>query len=75
MKSRVEMWLNDVVTKKYRSLLEERRNEALKRMLNSGTLDQTKLPELGELKGFINAVDLMLDVEELENLFDGEINE
>lgn len=74
MNSNVQRWLDDPITKKYISLLREHREAHLNRMLNMGTLDAEKLPELAQLKGQINALDTMLNLDNLEDLFLGELN-
>lgn len=75
MNSHLELWLDHPITQKYISLLKEHRQAHVERFLNCGVVTPEKLPELAQIKGQINALDLMLNVEQLEHLFDGEIVE
>lgn len=73
MNSEIERWRNDPVTKKYMKVLQEHRDAHLDRMLNCGVITQDKLPELAQLKGQINTIDLMMSTEGLEDLLEGEL--
>jgi len=73
MKESLVGWLEHPVTKRYLELLREHREAHINRMLNMGTLDAEKLPELAQLKGQVNTLDLMLDTDQLENFFAGEL--
>ncbi len=74
MNSNIQNWLDHPITQLYMRLLKEHRTAHLDRILNMGTLDNNKLPELGQLKGQINALDLMLNTDQLESFFEGEFN-
>ena len=75
MNSYVKLWLDHPVTKKYRELLKEHRESHIYRILHMNVLSEENLGELAQIKGQVNALDLMLNLDDLENLFDGEINE
>ena len=67
MSSNLELWLQNPTTKLYIKVLKEHKTALLDRMLNCGVLNQEKLPELAQIKGQINALDLMLDIDQLES--------
>lgn len=67
--SQVRLWLDNPVTIRLIQLLKEHREAHLTRMLNIGTIDQSTLGDLAQLKGQINTLDYILDI---ETFFDGE---
>ncbi len=74
MNSNITLWLDHPITKVYRRLLEQHKQAHVSSFLNCGIVTPDKLPELAQIKGQINALDLMLNPEQLENFFDGELN-
>lgn len=60
------------VTKKQRQLLKEHREAHLSKLLNIGTFNNNNLGEIAEIKGYINVLDALLDV---ESFFEGEFGE
>jgi hypothetical protein len=74
MNLHLKRWLEDPFTLKFFELLAKDRNEQVNRMLNLGVLTSERLSEIAELKGYINALDSVLNTDSLENLFDGEIS-
>lgn len=67
MNSNIQLWLDHPVTKTYLKMIKEHRDGHLNRILNLGVLTTDTLPELAQLKGQINALDILLDEEQLNH--------
>ena len=74
MRSVLELWLMHPITKSFRKMISEQRAAHIDRMLNCGVITPDKLPELAQLKGQINALDLLLDDAQLEIYLDDEVD-
>lgn len=70
--SRVRVWETDPVTQRLLELLRENREANNSELLNSLDITQDNLGKIAYLKGRINALDDILD---LESLFDGEFRD
>lgn len=74
MNSNIELWLDHPITKTYIKILQEHKEAHLQRFLTCGLVSNENLPELAQIKGQINALDLMLDINQLEHLLSEEIS-
>lgn len=72
MQNKVRLWSEHPVTQKLLSILKEHRQAHLDRLLNIGTFNHDNLGLIAEIKGYINAIDYITD---LESIFEGEHNE
>ena len=73
MQQQLKDWVSHPLTKRYIDILKEHRAAHIERIINMGIIDQDKLGEIAQLKGQINALDLMLNLDILEEVFKDEV--
>ncbi len=72
MHQRVKVWLDLPVTQTLYRVLKEKKEDVINRLLSIEIIDHNKMGEIAQLKGQINAIDEMLDI---ETYFEGEFSD
>lgn len=62
-------WASHPVTERFHQILREHRDAHIAKLLNLGTINADSIGDLAQLKGQINTIDYILDI---ETLFEGE---
>lgn len=75
MHSNLELWLDHPITRAYRKALMVERESALRQILEAPFINQDNIGHIAELKGRINALDVLLDVELLETTLEDILHE
>jgi hypothetical protein len=68
----VKVWLDLPVTQTLYRVLKEKKEDVINRLLSIEIIDHNKMGEIAQLKGQINAIDEMLDI---ETYFEGEFSD